>query len=81
LDGPGEDGATDLAAAETADGQPAPEGVITQDFIRAAQEALGRVSADESDVIPQFDTNEAPIFPEGDAREEEDDVDEEDGEE
>jgi DNA-directed RNA polymerase subunit alpha len=81
LDGPGEDGAADLAAAETADGQPAPEGVITQDFIRAAQEALGRVSADESDVIPQFDTNEAPIFPEGDAREEEDDVDEEDGEE
>jgi hypothetical protein len=81
LDGPGEDGAADLAAAETADGQPAPEGVITQDFIRAAQEALGRVSADESDLIPQFDTNEAPIFPEGEVREEEDDVDEEDDEE
>jgi hypothetical protein len=79
-DAPGEDGAVDLAVSAGADGQPAPEGVLTEDFIRAAQEALGRVRASDGDVIPQFDSNEAPIFPEADAVEEED-VDEEDDEE
>ncbi len=79
-DAPGEDGAADTALSAGADGQPGPEGVLTEDFIRAAQEALGRVSADDGDVVPQFESNEAPIFPEPDATEEED-VDEEDDEE
>ena len=61
-------GVTDLAQAiearaGTEDWQPAPEGSVTEDLIKAAQEALGRVR-DDDEMIPEFKADESPIFPE-----------------
>ena len=77
-------GVTDLAQAiealaGTEDGQPAPEGAVTEDLIRAAQEALGRVREDDEMIPPEFKADESPIFPEDVA--EDDDAEPEEEEE
>ena len=71
-----------LPESMTEDGQHAAEGAITQEAIKAAQEALlGRVRDEGDDSQPEYKQDESPIFPEETVEVEDDEEDEEDEEE